>query len=46
VPEDDGEDTDENTQALCRACHAAKTKGEAARGRWGGYREGGGGSKV
>lgn len=44
--EDGGDESDENTQALCARCHSEKSKGEAARGRWGGYREGRGGSKV
>lgn len=28
-----GADDDDNTQALCLACHDAKSKGESARGR-------------
>ena len=30
-----GEDTPENTQALCEKCHDRKTKAEAAKGRGG-----------
>lgn len=40
-----GEDTDDNTQALCFDCHEAKSKAESARGirrAWNNYRDPGG----
>jgi 5-methylcytosine-specific restriction protein A len=33
--EEGGPDDETNEQGLCDDCHAAKSKAEAARGRWG-----------